>query len=65
MLRQSWLGYVNKLYLNGFEVGEQEILAPLLGQDRLLLLGQSVLHLLQNVSFLTDILNAQLVERKE
>lgn len=58
-----WLTYAHKQNLNGFKISEQKVLVSLLSQYGLLLLAQSVLHLLQNVSFLTSVLNTQLAEK--
>lgn len=52
--------HAHKMHLNRFEVGEQKVLVSLLSQDGLFLLGQSVLHLLQNVSLLAGVLDTQL-----
>lgn len=48
------------VYLNGLEVGQQQVLGLLLTQDCLLLLIQFGLHQLQHVSLLTQVLHLAL-----
>lgn len=51
-------------YLNGLEVGHQQVLALLLAQDRLFLLIHPGLHQLQHISLLTQVLSTALGDRR-
>lgn len=51
-------------YLNGLEVGQQQVLGLLLAQDRLFLLIQPGLHQLEHVSLLTQALSTALRDRE-